>query len=80
DSTSKPTDSSPVPSPVEITTAATTTIKSPSSSSMKQTATSINATVSLMELMELSGEKLLSSVYEMEFPTDLYEFWKFCSN
>ncbi|CAF5130971.1 unnamed protein product, partial [Rotaria socialis] len=76
------TDSSPVPSPLEITTATTTTtIKSPSSSSSKkQTATSINATISLMELMELSGENLLSSVYAMEFPTDLYEFWKFCSN
>jgi hypothetical protein len=33
-----------------------------------------------MELMELDGEKLLSQLYQMEFPADLYEFWKFCSN
>jgi hypothetical protein len=30
--------------------------------------------------MELDGEKLLSQLYQMEFPADLYEFWKFCSN
>ena len=37
-------------------------------------------TVSLMELAELDGEKLLDQLYQMEFPSDLYEFWKFCSS
>lgn len=41
---------------------------------------SANSTISLMELLELNDEKLLSSLYQMEFPSDLYEFWKFSSN
>lgn len=48
--------------------------KKPSASS------SSNTTISLMELAELNGDKLLSNVYQMEFPKDLYEFWTFCSN
>lgn len=52
-----------------------------SSSPAKQiTASSNNSTVSLMELAELTDEKLVSQLYQMEFPKDLYEFWKFCSN
>lgn len=52
------------------------------SSPTKETPTTVavNSTISLMELMELNDEKLLSSVYQMEFPTDLFEFWKFCSS
>jgi len=46
----------------------------------KTTTSASNSTISLMELAELNGEKLLSQVYQMEFPSDLYEFWKFCSN
>ena len=41
---------------------------------------SSTSTISLMELAELNGDKLLSNVYQMEFPKDLYEFWTFCSN
>jgi len=51
-----------------------------SSSPVKHTTSSNNSTLSLMELIELNGEKLLSQLYQMEFPSDLYEFWKFCSN
>jgi hypothetical protein len=54
---------------------------SASSSPVKQTTTaSNNSTISLMELEGLNDEKLLSQLYQMEFPPDLYEFWKFCSN
>ncbi|CAF1413694.1 unnamed protein product [Adineta steineri] len=53
---------------------------SSSSSPVKQTTTSNNTTISLMELTELTGEKLLSELYQMKFPSDLHEFWKFCSN
>jgi hypothetical protein len=53
---------------------------SSSSSPVKYTTASSNTTISLMELAELTGEKLLSHLYQMEFTTDLYEFWKFCSN
>ncbi|CAF0847338.1 unnamed protein product [Rotaria sp. Silwood1] len=74
DFTSKTSDSSPVSSPPP------TITNSCSSSPIKQLTTSNNSTISLMELMELSGEKLLSHLYQMEFPSDLYEFWKFCSN
>ena len=56
---------------------------SASSSPVKQTTTttkaSSNSTLSLMELTGLDDEQLLSKLYQMEFPTDLYEFWKFCS-
>lgn len=52
---------------------------SASSSPVKRTTISANSTISLMELFELNGEKLLSSLYQMEFPIDLYEFWRFCS-
>ncbi|CAF0810567.1 unnamed protein product [Rotaria sordida] len=79
--TSESIDSSPVSSsspPPPTTT--TTTTNSSSSSPRKQMTTSNNSTISLMELMELNGEKLLSHLYQMEFPSDLYEFWKFCSN
>jgi hypothetical protein len=60
----------------------TSTTSSASSSPVKHTTTtsSSNSTISLMELAELNGEQLLSHVYQMEFPSDLYEFWKFCSN
>ena len=58
-----------------------TTASSASSSPVKQNITaSSNSTISLMELAGLDDEKLLSQVYQMEFPKDLYEFWKFCSN
>ncbi|CAF4374846.1 unnamed protein product, partial [Adineta steineri] len=53
---------------------------SSSSSPVKQTTTSNNTTISLMELTELTGEKLLSELYQMKFPSDLHEFWSFCSN
>ena len=33
-----------------------------------------------MELTELDEDKLLKQLYQMEFPKDLYEFWKFCSH
>jgi hypothetical protein len=46
----------------------------------KTTTSNSNSTISLIELSELNGEKLLSHLYKMEFPLDLYEFWKFCSN
>lgn len=53
---------------------------SASSSPVKHTTTvSSNSTLSLMELTGLNDEKLLTKLYQMEFPTDLYEFWKFCS-
>jgi len=61
----------------------TSPTNSPSSSSPvkhKTTTSSSNSTISLIELLELNGEKLLSHLYKMEFPLDLYEFWKFCSN
>jgi hypothetical protein len=60
----------------------TSPINSASSSPVKTktTTSASNSTISLMELAELNGEKLLSHVYQMEFPSDLYEFWKFCSN
>jgi hypothetical protein len=38
-----------------------------------------SSTVSLMELAELTNEKLLARVYQMNFPSDLYDLWKFCS-
>jgi hypothetical protein len=46
----------------------------------QQTTTASNSIISLMELSELNDEKLLSQLYQMEFPDDLYEFWKFCGN
>jgi hypothetical protein len=55
------------------------TSTSPVTSPVKQTTIPSNSTISLMELAELDGEKLLSHLYQMEFPSDLYEFWKFCS-
>jgi hypothetical protein len=58
-----------------------TVTNSASSSPVKQmTTASSNSTISLMDLEGLNDEKLLSQLYQMEFPTDLYEFWKFCSN
>lgn len=51
----------------------------PSSSSSSASATA-SSTISLLELAELSGEDLLSKVYQMKFPPDFYEFWKFCCN
>ncbi|CAF1131943.1 unnamed protein product [Adineta ricciae] len=44
----------------------------------KQITASSNSTISLMELAELSGEKLLRHLYQMKFPSDLHEFWSFC--
>ena len=70
---------SSIPEPVEK----ISTTSSASSSPVKPkptTASSSKPTTSLMELAELNGEKLLSHLYQMEFPKDLYEFWKFCSN
>ncbi|UJR15847.1 hypothetical protein I4U23_002773 [Adineta vaga] len=55
-------------------------VNSSSSSPVKQTTESNNSKISLMELAELHGEKLLSYLYQMEFPNDLHEFWNFCSN
>ena len=56
------------------------TTDSSSLSPTKQITRLNNATVSLMALLELNGEKLLSHVYQMEFPSDLYDFWKFCTD
>lgn len=53
---------------------------SPSKPSPVQKPTTTNSTVSLMELTELDGDKLLRQLYQMDFPKDLAEFWKFCSN
>ncbi|CAF2371340.1 unnamed protein product [Rotaria sp. Silwood2] len=80
DLTSKSFDSSPVSSSPPPPPPPTTTTNSSSSTPVKQTTTSSNSTISLMELMELNDEKLLSHLYQMEFPSDLYEFWKFCLN
>lgn len=72
-------DSSTIPVPEPSSTKKTSTTNSSSSSPVKESIASSNATISLMELAELSGEKLLSHLYQMEFPPDLYEFWSFCS-
>jgi hypothetical protein len=76
-SISKPTEKT---STKNVASSSTSATHSSASSPVKHKTTSSNSTISLMELMELDGEKLLSQLYQMEFPADLYEFWKFCSN
>ena len=61
----------------------TTAVSEPSTSTKeaspaKQITASSNSTISLMELAELSEEKLLRHLYQMKFPSDLHEFWSFC--
>ncbi|CAF1067359.1 unnamed protein product [Adineta ricciae] len=63
----------------------TTSVSEPSTSTKeaspaKQITASSNSTISLMELAELSEEKLLRHLYQMKFPSDLHEFWNFCSD
>ncbi|CAF1285875.1 unnamed protein product, partial [Didymodactylos carnosus] len=53
------------------------------SNSFKEKATSDEQTTvndDINTYLKLSNEKLLFALYEIHFPKDLYEFWKFCTD